>query len=248
VSRGTQGTRRSQIAVVYRAVTVYGRSFQIVRLANWFVTPCDGPYNPGVQALRFGLFRVRSPLLAESLTCFLFLWVLRWFTSPRCLHTAYGFSGGSFGINQRGFPHSEIPGSKLVCSSPGLIAAYRVLHRLLAPRHSPYALSSLTIRNSNLRTSLPALRLRVAFVEFHAHCVSTYALTRFGGLNVWSEKTTVCRIFSCQRSLRGKYRPHGTFGDRGALSPGPLRSLTRGAQSPTPFARVNHVGQASQPA
>src|SRR5262245_52856134 len=27
----------------------------------------DGPYNPGVQALRFGLFRVRSPLLAESL-------------------------------------------------------------------------------------------------------------------------------------------------------------------------------------
>ena len=47
-------------------------------------------------------------------------------------------------MSLRGFPHSEIPGSKLVCSSPGLIAAYRVLHRLLAPRHSPYALSSLT--------------------------------------------------------------------------------------------------------
>src|SRR5712692_11909218 len=27
----------------------------------------DRPYNPEVQALRFGLFRVRSPLLAESL-------------------------------------------------------------------------------------------------------------------------------------------------------------------------------------
>jgi hypothetical protein len=27
----------------------------------------DRPYNPGVQARRFGLFRVRSPLLAESL-------------------------------------------------------------------------------------------------------------------------------------------------------------------------------------
>src|ERR671918_1834723 len=92
--------------------------------------------------------------------CFLFLWVLRWFTSPRCLHTAYGFSGGSFGISQRGFPHSEIPGSKLVCSSPGLFAAYHVLHRLLAPRHSPYALSSLTIRNSELTLAgfaLPAL-------------------------------------------------------------------------------------------
>jgi hypothetical protein len=42
-------------------------------------------------------------------------------------------------------PHSDIPGSKLVCSSPRLFAAYCVLHRLLAPRHSPYALSSLTI-------------------------------------------------------------------------------------------------------
>src|SRR2546425_11141115 len=61
----------SQFAVIYRAVTVYGRSFQIVRLANWLVTcrPC-GPtcsYTPTVQARWFGLFRVRSPLLAESL-------------------------------------------------------------------------------------------------------------------------------------------------------------------------------------
>jgi hypothetical protein len=43
-----------------------------------------------------------------------------------------------------GFPHSEIPGSKPVCGSPRLIAAYRVLHRLSAPRHPPCTLSSLT--------------------------------------------------------------------------------------------------------
>ena len=43
-----------------------------------------------------------------------------------------------------GFPHSEIPGSKLVCSSPRHIVAYHVLHQLLVPRHSPYALISLT--------------------------------------------------------------------------------------------------------
>ena len=43
-----------------------------------------------------------------------------------------------------GFPHSEICGSKLMCSSPQLIAACRVLHRLLMPRHSPCALISLT--------------------------------------------------------------------------------------------------------
>ena len=67
MSRDTQGTRRSPHHVVYRAVTVSGRSFQIVRLACWFVTPCDGPYNPTVHARWFGLFRVRSPLLAESL-------------------------------------------------------------------------------------------------------------------------------------------------------------------------------------
>ena len=43
-----------------------------------------------------------------------------------------------------GFPHSVIHGSKLMCSSPWLIAACHDLHRLLMPRHSPCALSSLT--------------------------------------------------------------------------------------------------------
>ena len=43
-----------------------------------------------------------------------------------------------------GFPHSEISGSKRACRFPKLIAAYHVLHRLLMPRHPPYALTSLT--------------------------------------------------------------------------------------------------------
>jgi len=43
-----------------------------------------------------------------------------------------------------GFPHSEIPGSKGVSTSPGLSAAYHVLHRLSTPRHPPDALHSLT--------------------------------------------------------------------------------------------------------
>ena len=43
-----------------------------------------------------------------------------------------------------GLPHSEIPGSKVVCTSPRLIAAYHVLHRLSVPRHPPFALISLT--------------------------------------------------------------------------------------------------------
>ena len=45
-----------------------------------------------------------------------------------------------------GFPHSEISGSKVACTSPKLIAACHVLLRLHAPRHPPCALSSLTIK------------------------------------------------------------------------------------------------------
>ena len=37
--------------------------------------------------------------------------------------------------------HSEISGSKVICTYPKLIAAYHVLHRLREPRHPPYALS-----------------------------------------------------------------------------------------------------------
>ena len=52
----------------------------------------------------------------------------------------YGYTG----ITLYEFPHSEIFGSKVACTSPKLIAAYHVLHRLLVPRHSPYALNNLT--------------------------------------------------------------------------------------------------------
>src|SRR5262245_20755986 len=142
----------SHSAVIYRAVTVFGRSFQIVRLAGWLITyrprGPTGPTTPKCKHSGLGCSAF-ARRYSRNHSCFLFLWVLRWFTSPRCLLTAYVFSGGYFGISQREFPHSEIAGSKLVCSSPALIAAYRVLHRLLVPRHSPYTLSSLTIRHSN---------------------------------------------------------------------------------------------------
>ena len=39
-----------------------------------------------------------------------------------------------------GFPHSDISGSRDICSSPKLFAAYHVFHRLLVPRHPPCAL------------------------------------------------------------------------------------------------------------
>ena len=45
-----------------------------------------------------------------------------------------------YGSSPYVFPHSEICGSKLICSSPQLIAACHVFLRLLMPRHSPCAL------------------------------------------------------------------------------------------------------------
>ena len=43
-----------------------------------------------------------------------------------------------------GFPHSEISGSKGMCPSPKLFAAYHVFRRLPVPRHPPCALPCLT--------------------------------------------------------------------------------------------------------
>ena len=46
-------------------------------------------------------------------------------------------------VCRTGFPHSDICGSKVICTSPQLFAAYHVFLRLLVPRHPPCALSCL---------------------------------------------------------------------------------------------------------
>ena len=61
-----------------------------------------------------------------------------------------------------GLPHSEIHGSKLILSSPWLIAEYHVFHRLLLPRHSPNALLALDLIQKKKDTALvvlPPIRL-----------------------------------------------------------------------------------------
>src|SRR3954464_11784397 len=59
-----------------------------------------------------------------------------------------------------GFPHSEVPGSTPACDSPELFAANHVLHRLLTPRHSPCALSSLATNLHRNPERVPDLRAR----------------------------------------------------------------------------------------
>ena len=97
-------------------------------------------YNPACALLhkRFGLFPGRSPLLGESFSYFLFLGVLRCFSSPGSppvhLHRIAA-------LQTAGLSHSEIAGSRDICSYPALIAAYHVLLRLREPRHPPCALT-----------------------------------------------------------------------------------------------------------
>ena len=84
---------------------------------------------------RFGLFPVRSPLLGESLL----------FSSPAGTKM---FQFPAFApcknrvtaLQAAGLSHSEIDGSRDICSYPSLFAAYHVLHRLCEPRHPPCAL------------------------------------------------------------------------------------------------------------
>jgi hypothetical protein len=73
----------------YGAVTRYGHPFQSVWLT--VTSPYRTSHNPGLQAVRFGLFRVRSPLLAESLLISTPLGT-EMFHFPRFAPCTYGFS------------------------------------------------------------------------------------------------------------------------------------------------------------
>jgi hypothetical protein len=96
------------------------------------------------RARGLGWIRFRSPLLTESRLIFLPR-ATKMFQFTHLPHTSYGLACVSSGMTLKGFPHSDISGSKDVCSYPKLFAAYHVLHRLFAPRHPPCALCSLTI-------------------------------------------------------------------------------------------------------
>ena len=106
-----------------------------------------------------------------------------------------------------GFPHSEISGSQLICSSPKLIAAYHVLHRLLMPRHSPCALISLTVVGISIRSTpfpsrlspWPKTSLRSAVPPLESKPACAGLLIRLG------VRLCVSR-FRCFQTLVNSYR------------------------------------------
>ena len=98
----------------------------------WSYYPaCASPHT------RFGLFPGRSPLLGESLL-FSLPGGTKMFQFPP--FASLTIESGIITLQVIGLSHSEIFGSRDICSYPKLIAACHVLHRLREPRHPPCAL------------------------------------------------------------------------------------------------------------
>ena len=104
-------------------------------------------FNGAMRNAGFRLFRFRSPLLTESQLLSLPPGT-EMVHFPGFARTRLWIQRAVSGFYPEGFPHSEIPGSKGASPSPRLFAGSHVLRRRLAPRHPPYALSSLTIKSA----------------------------------------------------------------------------------------------------
>lgn len=106
---------------------------------------CRLSHTPGLASSAFARHYSRNHC------CFLFLWVLRCFTSPRSLYPPYIFRRESPGRTNawRGFPIRTPSDQNSLISSPRLIADCYVLLRLQMPRHPPFALKDLKSHEMN---------------------------------------------------------------------------------------------------
>ena len=138
---------------VYGTLTLSGPALTPVRLSPCTHTP--GPADPGtarpttpmMQPLpgithhRFGLFRVRSPLLTESLLFSLPVGT-EMFHFPTFPPPGLCVQPGVTRHVVRGFPIRKSWSQRPVIDSTRLIADSHVLLRLLLPRHPPCALGN----------------------------------------------------------------------------------------------------------
>ena len=121
----------------YGAFTLCGRLFQAVLLTSVFtLLAVLQPRNMHCYTCGLGCCAFARHYLRNHF-CFLFLRVLRCFSSPGSLRSLNGDT-----IARAGLPHSEIRESMSICLSSRLIAAYHVLLRLQEPRHPSCALFS----------------------------------------------------------------------------------------------------------
>ncbi len=102
------------------------------------------------------------------------------------------------GLLPAGFPHSDICGSLTASVSPQLIAGCCVLLRLLMPRHSPYALCSLTISIYEISFWFWLFPRRIFFVVF-----VTLTIKKF--FHVFYH--IILALFSFQGTISGRLSP-----------------------------------------
>ena len=129
----------------YRIVTFCDETFQTLLLH--LKVPYLGPTTPQLHCYSGGLGS--SPFARHywgNHCYFLFLRVLRCFSSPRSPPQNKRIDG----LQPPGLSHSEIRGSQVICTFPRLIAAYHVLRRLREPRHPPCALSYFLLASSGI--------------------------------------------------------------------------------------------------
>ncbi len=101
--------------------------------------------------------------------------------------------------SSRGLPHSEICGSKLIYSSPQLIAVSHVLLRLPVPRHSPYALIRLNFFLVLSCVRFVSFYFRICFVKISPKAKLFFTLTE-KPFNVFP--CTIDCYFNCVFLLR----------------------------------------------
>ena len=124
VPRRTQVLRERLLGFVYRTVTLYGLTFQKSSTTRQFYhSHLRSPTTPLPYRQWFGLIPFRSPLLRES---FLFLRLLRCFSSPRSLYYPMCSGSSARALTPGGFPHSEILGYSVCTQLP---EAYRSVPR-----------------------------------------------------------------------------------------------------------------------
>ena len=146
MSRRTQDPLRRERSFNYRVFTFSDGPFQTTSSTPFLCNSMLSVLQPQEASLLVWAMSRFARRYSGNRVCFLFLRVLRCFSSPGLPSMPYVFRQRYCSITNSGFPHSEISGSKLTYSSPKHIGVSPVLHRLLVPRHPPCALSNLTVR------------------------------------------------------------------------------------------------------
>ena len=146
----------------YAAVTLYGRPFQTVRLTLSYpsfnlpiaslpkhpadycgpATPSSPFESPGLGCSEFARHYYRNH------GCFLFLEVLRWFTSPRSPRHPMYSDGGNGCSHPSGFPIRTSPDHSLLAAPRSLSQLTTSFIACLRQGIHTHALSSLTIKSA----------------------------------------------------------------------------------------------------